>query len=82
MPFNHKKMTEAECVAIIGMLKAGDILLSHTRGELSNVALAHWGHAAIYSEKGLYESVTAGNKETDLMFFLSRKDDVMVLRPK
>jgi len=82
MPFNHKQMTEAECIAIIGIIKPGDILLTHTRGELSNIALDHWGHGAIYSLKGLYESVTAGLKETDLMFFLSRKDDVMVLRPK
>ena len=74
-------MTEAECIAIIGMLKPGDVLLTHTKGEVSNIFLSHWGHAAIYSENGLYESVTAGNKETDLMFFLSRKDDVMVLRP-
>lgn len=82
MPFNHKRMTEEECVAIINMIRPGDILLTHTRGELSNIALDHWGHGAICSEKGLYESVTAGNKETDIMFFLSRKDDVMVLRPK
>jgi uncharacterized protein YycO len=82
MPFNHKKMTEAECIAIIGMIKPGDILLTHTRGELSNIALDHWGHGAIYSLSGLWEAVTAGVKPTELMFFLSRKDDVLVLRPR
>lgn len=82
MPFNHKKMTEQECIEIIEIVQDGDVLLTHTRGELSNVVLAYFGHGSIFSKGGVYEAVTQGTKETDPMFFLSRKDDVLVLRPK
>jgi uncharacterized protein YycO len=82
MPYNHKKMSEAECVAILNIVRSGDIILTHTKGELSSVFLNHWGHAAIYANWGLFEAVTAGVKESDLMFFLSRKDDVLILRPR
>lgn len=81
-PFNHKKMTELECLEIINELKDGDVLLTHTSGELSNFFLAYFGHGAIFSKGAICEAVTAGTKETDPMYFLSRKDDVLVLRPK
>lgn len=81
-PYNHKKMTEVECVEILNILKDGDVLLTHTSGELSNFFLDYFGHGAIFSKLKIYEAVTAGTKETDPMFFLSRKDDVLVLRPK
>lgn len=81
-PFNHKKMTEQECIEIIESLKDGDVLLTHTSGELSNFFLDYYSHGAIFSKGGLFEAVTKGTKETDPMFFLSRKDDVLVLRPK
>lgn len=66
----------------MSMIQFGDILLTHTRGELSNIVLDHWSHGAIYSKSGLWEAVTSGLKKTDLMFFLSRKDDVLILRPR
>lgn len=80
-PFNHKRISELDCLQILRMVKPGDVLLTHTKGELSNFFLDHWGHAAIVSRFGLYEAVTAGVKKSDLMFFLSRKDHVMILRP-
>lgn len=75
-------MTEIECIELIKILKDGDIALTHTNGELSNFFLDHWGHGAIFSDGEFGEAVTAGTKKTDPMFFLSRKDDVLILRPK
>lgn len=80
-PYNHKRISEVDCLQILRLVKPGDVLLTHTRGELSNIFLDHWGHGAIIGKHGLYEAVTAGVKKTDLMFFLARKDHVMVLRP-
>lgn len=81
-PFNHKKMTEQDCIEILEVIQDGDVLLTHTSGELSNLFLAFFGHGAIFSKGSIFEAVTKGTKETDPMFFLSRKDDVLVLRPK
>lgn len=82
MPFNHKKMTEVDCMGIISIMKDGDVLLTHTAGELSNVVLAFLGHGSIVNNGKVWESVTAGTKDTDPMFFLSRKDAVCLYRPK
>ena len=82
IPYNHKKMTEEECEEIISILKPGDVVLSHTDGELSNLFLEYWGHGMIISTSGLYEAVTLGVRETNMMYAFSRKDDIIVLRPR
>ena len=81
-PYNHKKMTESECLEIIKMMKDGDVLLTHTSGELSNIVLDFLGHGAIVNKSKIWEAVTAGTKDTDPMFFLSRKDSVYLYRPR
>lgn len=80
IPYNHKKMTEEECQEVISILRPGDVVLSHTDGELSNIFLEYWGHGMIISNSGLYESVTSGVRKTDMMYSFSRKDDLIVLR--
>ena len=82
MPFTHKKMTEDECLKIMSILQDGDVVLTHTSGELSNVALAHFGHAGIFMSGRIYEATTLKVKRTHPLFFLARKDDIRVLRPK
>jgi len=82
MPFTHKAMTEALCLEAMAVLQDGDILLTHTRGELSNVVLSHWGHAGSFMQGKVFEATTAQIKKTCPIFFLSRKDDVIILRPK
>jgi hypothetical protein len=81
IPTNHKRMTEARCHAILECLKDGDIILTHTRGELSNVFLDKYGHAGIYLNGFIYEATTEFVKRTDPMFFLARKDDIKIMRP-
>ena len=82
MPFNHKKMTELDCLKVINLMQDGDILLSKTNGELSNVFLEEYSHAGIVNKSMIFEAVTGGTKVTDPMFFLSRKDGVILLRPR
>lgn len=81
-PYTHKLMCESECLELIGVLQDGDVILTHTSGELSNAVLNHFGHAGLVNNKKIYEATTLVIKKTDPMFFLSRKDDVIVLRPR
>lgn len=80
-PFTRKKVTQESIYRAIEVLRPGDIILTHTRGELSNVALDHWSHAGVYLPGLIYEATTHGVVRTNLIHFLSRKDDFKILRP-
>lgn len=82
MPFNHKDMTEEECYQIEAIIQPGDVILTATRGEFSNVFLEYWSHGMIFSKSGLWEATTKGVRKSHIMYALGRKDDVIILRPR
>lgn len=81
VPFTHKKMTESRCIKALNILQDGDIILTHTSGEFSNLVLDYWSHAGIYVKGKIYEATTESVKKTSPMFFLARKDDILIMRP-
>ncbi len=62
----------------------GDLILTKTKGWLSNLFLGKWTHAAILiDEDAVIEAVTDGGvKETPLIQFIMGKDHICVMRPK
>jgi len=81
-PYNHKKLTELDCLKVMNLMQDGDIILSKTNGELSNFFLEEYSHAGIVNKSMIFEAVTSGTRATDPMFFLSRKDGIILLRPR
>lgn len=66
---------------IASKIQPGDLLVSRTDYELSNVVEklltgSFWGHAAIYLDGYVYEAVTKGVRKTSLEKFCYTKDAV------
>lgn len=82
-PFSHKRVTGVHAAAAIMLLEPGDVLMSHTRGELTNLFIpGYWSHGAIYVGDGLVaEAIAEGVVLTDIISFLTSKDDVAVCDP-
>ena len=90
MPYSRKLITTKDYYELKNLIEIGDILLSHTRGEV----LANWLIPGFWSHGGLYvgslgqypetivESTTKGvNGDEDLRGFVQGKDYVWVIRP-
>ena len=80
-PYTRKKVTQERIYSAISVLKPGDLILTHTSGEASNIALDHWSHAGIYVPGIVYEATTHGVVNSNLIYFLAKKDDFKILRP-
>lgn len=82
-PFSHKKVCAKDYHLIQGMALPGDILLSHTCGELTNYFIpGPWKHSAVMGFDGkVIEAVGSGVRMVDLFDFLRTKDYVAHLRP-
>ena len=87
-PWSRRKVTSADYFKIAESARPGDILLSWTDGELSNLFMSGgWSHAAIYCGtvdgqiQTLVEARTKGVCSTYLPEFVFTKDAVAVLRP-
>jgi hypothetical protein len=85
-PYAHKKVTGEDYFLNRHKIKIGDILLTVTEGELSNLINGgEYKHSAIYvggaDVKYVIESVGRGVVKTDLVTFMTRKDKILCLRP-
>lgn len=82
LPFSRKKVSEKLIEEFLKTLKDGDCVLSHVSGELTNFGLDHWSHGAIFYDGAFYEATTEGVKRTNPIYFMSKKDDLLHLRPR
>jgi hypothetical protein len=86
-PFSRKKLTSEDWDQFQCILQPGDLILTATRGELSNFIIpGFWKHGAIYiPEKGGYVIHAVGKEgvsEMDLEPFFFKRDYVAIVRPK
>jgi uncharacterized protein YycO len=65
------------------IVRPGDIFVTRTFGHLSTIMIpGYWKHAAIMGPRGwVLEAISAGVMETDLVSFLTSKDEVCIVRP-
>lgn len=88
LPFTRKRITGKEYYKWLSYLKEGDVFLTTTRGEFSNlINPSEWKHGAIYYGEingihYVYESTGKGVYKKDLVSFLTSKDHVKILRHK
>ena len=86
VPFSRKKITGKHYYLMRDMISPGCIFLTKTYGEMTNlINPGEMKHAAIYSGgeiiKWVTEAVGAGVVSTDLVTFLTSKDEVIILDP-
>jgi hypothetical protein len=87
--FTHKAVTGKDYYRLYKTLKPGTVFVTRTRGELTSLIIpGYWNHAAIYApnpgatiDEIVIEAEGPGVIETDLVSFLTSKDEVMVLEP-
>lgn len=80
-PCTRKLITYNQIKRAKNHLRDGDIILTHVRGELSNIFLSHWSHGGVYFEGEVHELTTHGKESNELAFFLGHKDDFAILKP-
>lgn len=82
VPYTRKKVKQSEIAKALSVLRPGDMILTHVDGELTNVVLDFWSHAAAVANIGeVIEATTEGVHPTWLIYFLSHKDKFKILRP-
>lgn len=83
-PWTHKKITSADYLSLQRILLPGDIILTRTMGELTNLLIpGFWKHSAIVSlSQSVIEAVGTGVQLTHLFDFVKGKDYLIVLRPR
>lgn len=81
-PFSHKLVDALDYEQILARSLPGDILLTHTSGEFTNLfILGFWKHSAIVGVNGaVIEAVGEGVKRTHFFDFLRGKDYVSLVR--
>lgn len=83
-PFAHKLVKYGDVMDVRALVKPGDILVSVTLGEASNVPIpGFWSHAAMATGKtSVLEMTGKGLIESRLESFLMTKDYFALLSPK
>lgn len=82
MPWSRKLITGNDVLLFMKHIEPGDILLTRSNGELSNIFVpGFWGHAAITGEDAIIEATTKGVHKSDPISFLMGKDYACALRP-
>jgi len=89
LPYTVKKVTGREYFEIRDIIEPGDIILSSTHGQISNLLNpAEWSHAAIYcglqknSVGYVLEAVGRGVVKTDIITHILSKDEIAVIKAK
>jgi hypothetical protein len=82
-PWAHKKVGGLHYNAALALLEPGDVLMSRTDGELTNLFIpGFWSHGAVYVGDGwVVEAIGEGVVYTDLVTWMTTKDAVRVCRP-
>lgn len=82
-PFSHKRVNGVDVFSIQKHLIPGTVLLSYTRGELTNFFIpGHFTHAAIaVDDRWIIEAVGSGVRQNDIISFMTSKDRVIALYP-
>ena len=85
-PYSHKRFKGSDYYKIRDSIVPGDIILTTTRGEASNIFNSSSpNHGALYVGGGVVkyvnEALGKGVSSTDLVSFLLAKDDVVILKP-
>jgi len=82
-PWSHKFMDQTQCDLIMKAIEPGDIILTRTRGEFTNILNpSYWKHSGIYTHVGIIEAVEKGVVKTKFYDYLMTKDHVAVVRPR
>jgi uncharacterized protein YycO len=83
-PFTHKAVNGLDVFSIQQSLVPGAVLLTHIRGEMSNVFIpGDFTHAAIVtSNKFVIEATGDGVARKDIITFMTTKDRVVLLYPR
>lgn len=81
IPCSRKLLHEKEIFGAIKKLRDGDVILTHVRGELTNLGLSYWSHAGIFYQGKVYEATTLGVVASDPTYFFSKKDAAAIYRP-
>jgi uncharacterized protein YycO len=86
LPWSTLKIKANGYRSILERISNGDILLSYTEGELSNVFIpGQWSHTAMFLDSewipGVIEATSEGVIHTDIIDFCLSKDKICLLRP-
>ena len=83
-PSSVPKLTEKNFEKLLPNLKKGDVILTHTRGHLSNLFIpGEYDHIAWYiGKEKIIEATTKGVVSGDLKKFIMSKHKVLVCRAK
>jgi len=84
MPWSKKRIDQDICEQIRAKIQVGDIVLTQTYGEFTNLIIpSEWKHAAIFAHPNyLIEATQPFVKRTKWYDFFMHKDAVCVLRLK
>lgn len=86
VPFLKRRTTEADASTVLRIARHGDIVLSHNRGELSNLLiLDFWKHVAVVIELGgvkfVIEAINPLVRVVPLDWWVLHHDYVQILHP-
>jgi len=83
-PYSRKLLHANHARSLLTWAQPGDIFLTRTRGELSNLFIpGKWTHGALFISKdlGVIEAALDGVRRTDIYDFVMTKDELILLRP-
>lgn len=86
IPFLKRRTTEEDASTVLRLARHGDIVLSHNRGELSNLLIVgFWKHVALIIELGgvkfVIEAVNPLVRMVPLDWWVRHHDYVQILHP-
>jgi uncharacterized protein YycO len=83
MPWSHKRIKNAEVKALKKLCRPGDVIVTRTEGELSDLVIpGYFKHAALVLDQDtVIEATGRGVHASDIVDFLMSKDEIALLRP-
>lgn len=82
-PWSVKLIDGEDVERILGIVRPGDVFVTRCMGQFTNwIIPGYWKHAGIMgTDDHVLEAVGSGVVETDLISFLTSKDEVAIVRP-